>query len=593
MKSLWLVVALCAGCNTKRAEEQRSAPTPLGKAPARAPIAESGREITSPLPEKGPHPDYPTAAAAGTDKLFFLEEPDRGPKAPLSYTPPPRTSLTWTTEPYCEVDQLGVVCGKGAVNPGINWRVGRGSGVTIVERVNGGRVDDTTVFTSANGQPAQRLHLDASGELDEALLFTTPGRFSGRDRDGSNALPGCGLFAYVADKQHRLTELRCLQWLGDPMRDTEGVAMRRFRYDARGFMIEETRFGLDGAPAADIDGIQRVVRTRDATGRWNLSQYFDAAGARVDDGSLGCAGKRREWKDGRVVKLVCLDRNDAPVKNSDGITIEDSGYAAEGCLNRTRYFDAAGAVSTNHLGLHGYDYDVDEHCFVRSQTCIGAKGTAIACGPGQPAKFEHTRDAHGRITSTRNFAEDGRPTTDVGYHVHEMRYVHDAAGNVTETGCYDEQGSAVECSATGFHGKRATYDDAGRVLAETFIDTKGAAAANMGVPQRRFRYDNYDHLYEARNLDADGNLLDSAGAAIKHNLYDATHRLFAIQLLDAAGQPAKFSACYTGATCPGTPWHAVRINRRASGAVQSNQFFDADGQLLATIDCRAKPCFED
>ena len=151
------------------------------------------------------------------------------------------------------------------MNPGINWRVGRGSGVTIVERVNGGRVDDTTVFTSANGQPAQRLHLDASGELDEALLFTTPGRFSGRDRDGSNALPGCGLFAYVADKQHRLTELRCLQWLGDPMRDTEGVAMRRFRYDARG-RLPTTRPTSRPSRNRTSVGIERTLKRSARTG---------------------------------------------------------------------------------------------------------------------------------------------------------------------------------------------------------------------------------------------------------------------------------------------------------------------------------------
>ena len=88
-----------------------------------------------------------------------------------------------------------------------------------------------------------------------------------------------------------------------------------------------------------------------------------------------------------------------------------------------------------------------------------------------------------------------------------------------------------------------------------------------------------------------GKVIEVRGSAIRRNLWDANHRLFAVQLFDAAGKPASYGACYVGVSCPEKPWQAARVNRRGDGKVLTNQFFDADGQLIETIDCSAKPCF--
>ena len=589
MKRLWVVLVLCAGCNSKhKAEEKRE--------PAAAPTAEpseTGRDITSPLPLKGPHPHYPTAAAAGTDKIFFLEEPDRGPKAPASYSPPPRASLTWTTHPYCEVDPLGVACSTGKVTASNSWRVGRAKGVVIVEKLRGDTVDETTAFVSGpDGARAQRLHLDAASMIDEASLFTAPGRFSGRRRGGGNALPGCGLFAYDEDKQHHIHELRCLQWLGDPMRDTSGVAVRRFTYDAHGFVADEQRFGLDGAPINDTSGVQRVVYTRDADGRVTLEQHFDADAQRVTATS-GCAGYRRVWStNATLVTRTCLDLADQPTRSGDGITTEHFDYVAIGCRSKTRYTDAAGNPAVDHGGIAGFDYTLDARCQVTSRVCLNAAEKRTSCGIGDPPETDYTYDERGFPTSIRYVNADGSPGNSAEYHVHELRYTYDAAGNTIELGCFDAFGASVLCSSTGFHAWRATYDDVGRKQTESFLDVKGQPGTNLGVAQRRYRYDNYDHQYEARETDTDGKTIEGHGMAIRHNLYDAAHRLFAVQLLDAQLEAAHYTACYTGATCPRKPWHAMRINRHPSGHVESNEFFDADGQLLETIDCAASPCFD-
>jgi hypothetical protein len=135
-------------------------------------------------------------------------------------------------------------------------------------------------------------------------------------------------------------------------------------------------------------------------------------------------------------------------------------------------------------------------------------------------------------------------------------------------------------------------DDAGREIEETFFDDRGQPASNGGTVVRRFRYDNYDHVFEATNHDADGELFEYLGMTTQRKLYDAAHREFAVLLLDRAGKPARYTGCFTGAHCPAGAWHAVRINRRPDGTVESNQFFDADGQLIETTSCTKERCFE-
>src|SRR5437868_969002 len=180
MRAVWLALIACAACKAKK-HENAELPDP-GSPPAK----QSGG-----LAEKGPHRDYPTAAAAGTDKIFFLEEPDRGPKAPASFSRP--ANLAWTQMAFCEPYEKITPCTPGSGD----WYVGKAKGITIVERRRGWVVDLATVHvTDADGNVTQRLELDANGAVDEALLFSQPGRYTGRYRGGGNTLDGCGMHAY-------------------------------------------------------------------------------------------------------------------------------------------------------------------------------------------------------------------------------------------------------------------------------------------------------------------------------------------------------------------------------------------------------------
>jgi hypothetical protein len=80
--------------------------------------------------------------------------------------------------------------------------------------------------------------------------------------------------------------------------------------------------------------------------------------------------------------------------------------------------------------------------------------------------------------------------------------------------------------------------------------------------------------------------------ATQRRLYDAGHRLFALILLDRSGGPAHYAGCFTGRDCPTRDWHAVRLVRGPNGRAVANQFFDAGGQLIDTIDCDTRRCWQ-
>src|SRR5262249_40051180 len=91
--------------------------------------------------EHRPHPDYPTAALAGTEELFLLEEPPRGPHV-TDVKLPDRGQVRSGEPGYCELTQTPsrLVCaGARPKNnvPSLRWNVGRaGERVILAERVS-------------------------------------------------------------------------------------------------------------------------------------------------------------------------------------------------------------------------------------------------------------------------------------------------------------------------------------------------------------------------------------------------------------------------------------------------------------------------
>jgi hypothetical protein len=591
---LLATILLASGCERR----------PNALAPSRVPDADRKprprktplprRAIPPLLPEQGPHPDYPTPLAAGTDKLFFLEEPERGPLAPATVTPPSPGSLRRSFHLHCEPHLLGLSCGPARPRPparGPYWRLGaRGKELVLAESLHAPDPRPRRSFLLERGASGldRIVLLDARGTVSEARFFDRArSRCSGRKLSGENVLEGCGQLSFKLDAAGRPIELGCLQWLGEPMLDRNGVARTGFRLDRSGLVLERRRLGLDGDPVAGHDGIHLTRYERDREGRVLSERHFGLEDKPVR--SEGCHGHRHTLDPlGREVRRGCLDLDGRP---STSIVSEHYRYDERGCWVSSRYF-LGEERARNRLNLHGLDFLADETCNTVEQTCVNLVEQPLPCGPGEPARYRYQRDARGWIVSTRHFGSDGAPGTDTAYGVHELRRQHDARGNMIGQSCYSAKGEPMLCGSTGFHALLWRRDDAGRSIEERFLGVDGAPSSNLGCHLRRFQYDNYDHLYESRNHDAKGALTGVMGTAVRRELYDAGHRRFAVLLLDRAGKPARYKGCYSGVECPRGSWHAVRIVRLASGSVEKNQYFDHAGQLIHTLGCQRHRCWK-
>ncbi len=552
-------------------------------------------------PDLIPHADpmYPTARKAGTADLFFLEEPVRGPHV-TRVRRPSRAGLRATKHAYCTVTGGGIACGEAAPVRGERaevrvWRRSDGKPVIAEWRI-AGRVDKSAVLTyDAHGQLTQLARFDTVGDITSVRSYDPPGkRYTERNLDGTNALDGCGGMELTLDGRGRVLAETCLQWLGEPMRDTNGVTTSKYVRDAQGFITREERFDPKGAAMVGVrDAVHRIDSERDAHGRVTVERYFGVAGTPTPSAEeRGCYGVAREYERGLEVRRLCLDADGSPRRDADGVAAFETVRDARGCEVGERHLGASGEPVLRD-GVAGFAYKVDRKCQKVEKRCLDEDDELTACGPGEPAGFLHKRDAHGRIVSSKFLDAYGRPGLDADYDVHEVRYEWDALGRQTGESCHDERGRLTECASTGFARTADTFDDNGRIAERRFFGPDGEPATNRGTVVRKYVYDNYDHLAETRNLDDDGALFQSDGMAIKRNYYDDTHLLFGIALLDARERPAFYEACFTGVRCPpgGEHWHAVRIVRSPDGRATYNHYFDADGRKLMTLDCKSDQCW--
>jgi hypothetical protein len=378
------------------------------------------------------------------------------------------------------------------------------------------------------------------------------------------------------------------------MLDTAGVATSKITRDTNGFEIERRFFDTKGQPTERHDRVHRLVITRDASGRPVEVTAFDKNGRpTVSENNGGCHRERTEYdKKGRIEAVRCLGVRGEPIKGSRDVATWTYRYDDRGCQIHMGYLGTDGKPTDDSSGVHAVGWRVNDQCQRTAHRCLNAAGKATPCGPNRAAEYQYTLDAEGNRISVRHFDADGKPSKNYAYRVFELRYTFDERGRQTGTACYDASRKPVLCSQMGYHGRVDTLDDAGREIEVRFYGPDGKAATNLGVAIRKSIYNNYDHVHEAIGLDENRKPKATRGMVKQRFVYDKGHRMFGMLLFDANGKPARYRACFSRMTCPGRPWHAIRIIRSQRGDVTQNVFFDYRKQHVGTIDCKRNPCWE-
>ena len=536
-----------------------------------------------------PSPEYPTAAAAGTKELFFLEEPDRGEH--ITIVPFPADGKITMKSGRCELDEHDVVCVPG---PG-PFLVRQAGSTRVVEEVGDGGLERAYVIEqAANGDLTQMALFDSHSRIVWVRSYKNGGtRYSSRNLDGSNALEGCGSMALTLDTNRRATAVACLQWSGSPMLDAAGVARTTLTRNAQGLVQRMEFFDVGNAATERHDGVHAEVYERSERGLILRTDYFGLDNAPVISTRSGCVSEAFSYdENGREVGRTCLDAEGKLVAGLEGIARTTFKRDDAGCTISESFFDATGKPQASRRRGHQQRFVVKQHCEVTSESCHDASGALEAC-EGEVARRSHELDRLGQVVSTKHFDTQNQPVGDSRLASFELRYSYDALGNQTEVTCFDNVGRPKICSSTGAHAIVEAVDDAGRNVETRYLNESREPTMSLGATVSRSVYDNYDHLSRLLREDQAGNLISSRGMSKVHFLYDRGHQTFGVLLLNADDSPADFEGCFVSIDCPRRPWHALRVVRSESGEVVSNIFFNAKKQQIKVNDCTTSRCWED
>src|SRR5262245_57463198 len=94
MVALALALVACRGGGSSKSEPRERTPTPAPETQTQA---------------LRPDSEYPTPAMSGTEELFLIEEPPRGPHV-TNVRVPDRSQLRFAEHAYCEVGPTRLAC---------------------------------------------------------------------------------------------------------------------------------------------------------------------------------------------------------------------------------------------------------------------------------------------------------------------------------------------------------------------------------------------------------------------------------------------------------------------------------------------------
>lgn len=230
-----------------------------------------------------------------------------------------------------------------------------------------------TAFYDAKGQPAvlkkpsNEWQMDADSQLTEAGVSIRRWKYDARGNQIEKSLYGA---------------------TGQPVTNEAGVSIWRWKYDSRGYRIELSyfdakrkpihhiirkqydvhgnridyqRFGIDGKPIADQNGVWSSRAKRDARGNRILYQNLGIDGALVDSLETGWAQKKYKYNQHNMMveaTTYSADGKAVPANGNNYATVRWS-YDAKQRVREYAYLDQFGELTNTKYGyarsVHRYN----------------------------------------------------------------------------------------------------------------------------------------------------------------------------------------------------------------------------------------------
>lgn len=340
----------------------------------------------------------------------------------------------------------------------------------------------------------------------------------------------------------RVVGWSCYDADDQPTQCAEPMGHHRVRrvLDELSLPVERSYFGLDDQPVAP-DGVHRVVRSHDSTGRWIDKRRYGVLREPVL-GPNGCHHEQRSFaSSGQVQIQKCFD--------TQGRLTRSRNLGAAG-VERT--FDAGRVATETRLGSDGEVIEVRTYTYDRAGNRVGMRVVDESGGFRRALAF--TYDAQGRRTGRTRVRADGSPNNGRDG-VATVRDTLDRYGRVRQRAWFDAVGAPVVPSGSGGARRVFTYDAVGKQTSSTWLDAEGQPTAGPdGLHRQTSVYGPTGELLRRERFPVPGGELHPAMPPVEERTY-TIGRLTRLTLRDHAGD-AITSAVPVGGWPP-TPFSHV------------------------------------
>jgi YD repeat-containing protein len=426
------------------------------------------------------------------------------------------------------------------------------------------------------GDVTEEVARDRAGGLVWVFHYTT--RTTGQFTDDKGfPLPRAGSGAayveFTRSEDGLDTEVRYLDRNGRRKPDRDGLAGKRWEYDARGRVVAETCLGLRGQPVRNREGYSRLQRAYDDRGNMTEESYFGPDGR----STLTNAGYARVAFDhdpyGNSIRTRAFDEDGNPAPVLDGIAEMRAVYDDHGNCIAWSCFGPDGKPALDKGGVAGKRNEYDGRGDVVAWTNVGLDGQPALDNRLGIARCAMAYDDHANMLEYAYFGLDGRPTaTRDGFARSTLAY--DERGNRTEQAFWGADGKPW-ADASGAARYAVKYDERGNSTESAYFgaDGKPVLHKGFGFARSTFAHDDRGNVTERAYFGADGRPVpDRHGVARATRGYDENGNLVEEAFFGTDGKPTPGHLGYVRATFTFDP----------DGNHTGSTYFGPDGQPVRT-----------
>lgn len=367
----------------------------------------------------------------------------------------------------------------------------------------------------------------------------------------------------------RVTGVRYLDNLSDPVIITGGYAECRYTYNAKGkktstsyYDTEGHRIGIKTGQALekydyDTYGNQYLVRyydedaqpTKISAGYSEIKRYYDGLNRltreeyrdeseRLIKSTSGYSALEREYDDNdQIITEKYYDTNGKKINSTAGYAEVKNTYDSQGRLISKKYIDMFGKPCTeNSSKISEIHYSYDDWDRIIREKYMGPDGLSANNNldyAGVILEYDDT----GLVASRKYYGTDGKPTAIYSGYA-EIRYDYNKKGQNTAEWYFDISGSPVTCT-DGYYGLTMEYNDDGYVSVQTCVDTNGFPMTSTSLYARsRTEYDEHGKASRIRYYDISDRLVrTTSGYSELRRDYDVWGRLSKEEYFDENGDP--------------------------------------------------------